>query len=509
MVQQTYNKKPIDREYSVSVLIVDDMELSSDAAKHLCKNNFKSIESVDLNIDTAASIFDALDILRSKSYHVILLDRHLGEDDNGDIIDSLDYLLEIKAIQPLAEVVILTSNDDPLEIAQAMSSGASNYLLKDNSDESIAYKNKIISQSLSAAKLRLQRARDEKTTRYLDTEYICNSPAMIAMNMKLEALAESNRPVLLIGETGLGKGATARKISEYRANFLNSKTKRPFLNINFSSLNNETALSELFGHEPNSFTGAGPRVKLGFFELANGGDLFLDEIGDASLDIQKKILKVIEEREFQRVGGQKTLNTTARVIFATNRNLKEMVKEGSFRADLYARISTFEIILPTLEERKEDLPEIVKALIEKANRETSTRKIDPDIIPSDLWEYLTRTNVVGNIRGIENDIQRLKMFSKLSSNGGLDLSNWKMVLGVGPITLKRKVTESTTITVESIKSGNTDFLQDGFPGLKHMKELVEEACVREAFRKYPSQTERAKALKVHLSALSRFKDKYT
>ncbi len=348
MVQQTYNKKPIDREYSVSVLIVDDMELSSDAAKHLCKNNFKSIESVDLNIDTAASIFDALDILRSKSYHVILLDRHLGEDDNGDIIDSLDYLLEIKAIQPLAEVVILTSNDDPLEIAQAMSSGASNYLLKDNSDESIAYKNKIISQSLSAAKLRLQRARDEKTTRYLDTEYICNSPAMIAMNMKLEALAESNRPVLLIGETGLGKGATARKISEYRANFLNSKTKRPFLNINFSSLNNETALSELFGHEPNSFTGAGPRVKLGFFELANGGDLFLDEIGDASLDIQKKILKVIEEREFQRVGGQKTLNTTARVIFATNRNLKEMVKEGSFRADLYARISTFEIMLSAI-----------------------------------------------------------------------------------------------------------------------------------------------------------------
>lgn len=494
-----------DREYKVSVLIVDDEETSRQSAYLLCKENFKGFEAIDINILKASSILEALEMVSNTQFHIILLDRDLGFDLNKKPIDSIHYLPEIQSLQPFAEIIILTANEQPTDIAKAMSLGASNYLLKNNSQENIAYKTGVIRNALSNAKLRLQQARSEKEERYLNTDYICHSPAMQQLNMKLEALAETNRPALILGDSGLGKGASARMLNKYRSKFLGVQS-RPFFNINIASLNDEIAQSELFGHEANSFTGSGSKPKAGFFELANGGDLFLDEIGDASIDLQTKLLKVVEEREFQRIGGKQTLKTTARIIFATNKNLKELIKIGKFKPDLYARISTFEIEMPSLEQRKQDLPLIINTLIEKANKESNTRRIDPECLPPDLLEYLTRAEIPGNIRGIENDIQRLLLFSRKSLNGVIDVRNWRHVLGIASSPLKKK--EFSQITLDSILNGQTDFLNEGFPGLKNFKDLIEEACIKEAFSKFKNQSDRAKALKIHPSVLSRFKEKY-
>ena len=496
-----------DREFKVSVLIVDDQDVARESAYLLCKENFVHLSDEEVNILKCSNITEALQLVSSQQFHVILLDRDLGLDSNGNAIDSINFLQEFQSLQPFAEIIILTSNDQPLEIAKAMSLGASNYLLKANSVESMEYKNSVIRNALANAQLKLRQARSERETKTNGVDYVCKSSAMQAHDLKLEALAETNRPVLILGQSGLGKGVSARMLNSYRAKFL-SVSSRPFFNINIAGLTDELAQSELFGHEANSFTGSGNKSRAGYFELANGGDLFLDEIGDASLELQKKLLKVVEEREFQRIGGKQTLKTTARIIFATNKDLKTLVEEGKFKPDLYARISTFELEVPTLEERSEDKPEIVAALVSRANKETSARRIDPTAIPSDLMEYLCRPNIPGNIRGIENDIQRLLLYSRKTPSGLVDLKPWKQVLGVQNHLSKQKQSNAELATLEALKMGNTDFIQEGFPGLKEMKQLVERACYLEATKKITNPTERARVLGLDRSALSRMKGKY-
>jgi two-component system response regulator AtoC len=502
-----FSKAHVDREYKVSVLVVDDEEISRKAAVLLCRENFRDLQSVDLNFAEASSIKDALNKIVETTYHVVLLDRDLGRDEQGNPIDAIKYIPEIHMIQPFTEIIMLTANEEPLEIVKAMQKGAANYLLKNNSPESRAYKCNVIRNALVNAKTKLQQARLGKEDRYLDSDYICISPVMNQQKMKLEALAECNRPVLIQGPSGLGKGATARELNKYRAKYLEVDS-RPFFNLNIAAMGNDLIQSELFGHEAFAFTGAGNKPKPGYFELANGGDLFLDEIGDATPELQTRLLKVIEEREFQRIGGSKTLKTTARVIFASNKDLKQLVNEGKFKADLYARISTFEIHMPTLEERKEDIPYIIKSLIEKANRENCSRRIPFEQIPQDLMEYLSRPDVPGAIRGIENDIQRIFLFSPKNPDGTVDTANWKTVLGLTISALRPKRSSGRPMTIQDLLQGPTDFLTSEFPGLKEMKDLIEHACLREANIKFRSQTERAKALKVHPSMISRMKGKY-
>lgn len=502
-----FTKSNADREFQVSVLIIDDQEIARSAAVLLCQENFRDCEAVDLKIDEASSIDEAFLKLSESSYYVVLLDRDLGNDQNGKPIDGVDSIQDIHLIQPFAEIIMLTANEEPLEIIKAMQKGASNYLLKNNSPASRAHKCGVIRAALQNAKAKLQQARCGKHERYLNTDYVSRSPAMHQLNMKLEALAESSRPVLILGESGLGKGATAKILNNYRAKFL-AVPSRPFFNLNVAAMGDEFAQSELFGHEAFSFTGSGNKVKPGYFELANGGDLFLDEIGDASIELQTKLLKVIEEREFQRIGGSKTLKTTARVIFATNKNLKDLVEKGLFKPDLYARISTFEIHLPTLEERGEDLPFIIRALVDKANRENLSRRISFEQLPKDLIEYLSRPNIPGNIRGIENDIQRIFLFCPKRSDGSVDATNWRNVLGANTHGLRTRIKQHKAVTTEDLISGATDFLTPSFPGLKELKDLVEQAVLREARSKFQTQTERAKALRIHPSVISRMNAKY-
>lgn len=503
MALRSIDSTTIDRAFAVSVLIVDDETESRYIGKKCCETQFENIVRADLSLMEACSVEEALALLSQHTFHVVLLDRDLGKDSNGQPIDGINFIREIHAIQPYCEIIMLTANESPIEIVRAMSEGASDYLMKKNTPEYMAYREQKILYALRRAQTNIEKVRSARQTNASNDFYICNSPAMKHLDRTLEALAEINLPVLITGDTGLGKTATAKRLHSYRSKYLQQE-KRPFFNINIGALVDNLAQSELFGHEAGAFTGAS-KLKVGYFELANGGTLFLDEIGDSSPEMQLRLLKVVEEREFQRVGGQTTIKTSARVIFATNKNLKKLVEEGKFREDLYSRISTFILEMPALEDRKEDLPEIIRMLVEKANAGSNSRKMLFDSFPASLIEHLSRPDVPGNIRGIENDIQRLLIYSTRETNGFIDVSGWQRILSFekSPRSSGYRKSSDSPISLQELLSRDTDLIADDFPGIKEFLELMERKILVEADKKKLTNSALSKYFAVHPTGVSR------
>jgi Nif-specific regulatory protein len=223
--------------------------------------------------------------------------------------------------------------------------------------------------------------------------------------------APGNATVLLRGESGTGKEAIAHAV-----HFLSPRAKGPFVKINCAALPESLLESELFGHEKGSFTGA-THDRVGRFEQAKGGTLFLDEIGDISAAFQAKLLRVLQEREFERVGGTKTIKADVRLVCATNRNLEEMVARGEFRADLYFRINVVSIILPPLRERKEDIPLLVDFFIDRFNRENN-RSVN---LTPEAMNVLCNCNWPGNVRELENCIERHATMTRGNTIGEAEL----------------------------------------------------------------------------------------
>ena len=237
-----------------------------------------------------------------------------------------------------------------------------------------------------------------------------NSSGIISKNRKyrkvlrqVEQVADTQATVLIEGETGTGKELLANAIHQ-----LSGRRKAPFIKINCAAIPEHLAGSELFGHEKGAFTGAFQR-KIGRFELADGGTLLLDEIGELPIHLQSKLLRVLQEGEFERLGGNKTIKVDVRLIAATNRNLNKMIDEGKFREDLYFRLSVFPIHNLPLRERKDDIPLLVKFFIEKFNQKMG-RKVK-EISGEDL-KVLMEYNFPGNIRELENIIERAIILSK-------------------------------------------------------------------------------------------------
>jgi len=229
---------------------------------------------------------------------------------------------------------------------------------------------------------------------------------------KVEQVAATDATVLIQGETGTGKELIARTIHH-----ISSRSSSPLVKVNCATLPAALIESELFGHEKGAFTGALYR-KMGRFELANGGTIFLDEIGDLPLEIQSKLLRVIQEGEFERIGSNKTLKTDVRIIAATNRNLEAAVQKGEFRKDLYYRLNVFPIHVPPLRERPEDIPLLIHHFVQKYSKKIG-RKID--IIPAKIMRTLTSYSWPGNIRELENIIER----AVIITNGRiLQIGNW-------------------------------------------------------------------------------------
>jgi len=242
-------------------------------------------------------------------------------------------------------------------------------------------------------------------------EIICFGPSLKTVLQKVEQVADTNSTVLILGETGTGKELVARALHN-----VSSRRNRPLVKVNCSALPENLIESELFGHEKGAFTGAIQR-KVGRFELANGGTIFLDEIGDLPLLLQSKLLRVLQEGQFERLGNSHTMTVDVRVIAATNRELEQAIDFGDFRKDLYYRLNVFPILVPPLRERREDIPLLLKHFVIKSVEKTG-KKITS--IPSETIEKLQAYSWPGNVRELENFVERAVI---LSTGGILQLDD--------------------------------------------------------------------------------------
>jgi formate hydrogenlyase transcriptional activator len=233
-------------------------------------------------------------------------------------------------------------------------------------------------------------------------EIIGQSPALMRKLEQVKLVAPTESTVLIVGETGTGKELVARAIHN-----LSPRRSNPFIKLNCAAIPTGLLESELFGHEKGAFTGAIAQ-RIGRFELANRGTIFLDEIGDIPLELQPKLLRVLQEREFERLGNTRTVHTDARLIAATNANLKEKVNEKSFRNDLYYRLNIFPIIIPPLRERREDIPRLVCHFVQKYGHEMKKRI---DNIPVTAMNAMLQYDWPGNVRELENFIERSVILS--------------------------------------------------------------------------------------------------
>jgi formate hydrogenlyase transcriptional activator len=253
---------------------------------------------------------------------------------------------------------------------------------------------------LTEEKLYLQ---DEIRTEYNFEEIIGESPSLKRILEELKTVAPTDSTILVLGETGTGKELIARAIHN-----LSTRRERTLVKINCAAIPTGLLESELFGHEKGAFTGAIAQ-RIGRFELANGGTLFLDEVGDIPLELQPKLLRVLQEQEFERIGSTKTLRVDVRIIAATNSNLPQMVEENQFRSDLYYRLNVFPLTIPPLRERREDIPLLVRYFAQKYARRM---KKPIDTIPTRSMVALTEYHWPGNVRELENFIERAVILTR-------------------------------------------------------------------------------------------------
>src|SRR5947199_9764649 len=314
---------------------------------------------------------------------VILLDLRLP-DQSG--LDVLRQLRQIDARIPVVLVTVVRSADSAIE---AMRQGAYDYLLKPLDLQKL---DRVIREALKVARLMREPAVIARTPpdEELPGEAIIGCcPAMQEVYKAIGRVADQTFPVLITGESGTGKELVARAIYQH-----GPRAQAPFLALNCAAIPEQLLESEVFGHEKGAFTGA-DRRRIGKFEQVNGGTLFLDEIGDMPLALQAKVLRLLQEQAFERVGGNETIRTDVRMIAATHRNLKALSDEGTFRPDLYHRLSVFTIHLPPLRERGDDLPMLVQHYVRRFSRELGreVREVDPEAL-----ERLRDQSWPGNIR---------------------------------------------------------------------------------------------------------------
>lgn len=370
---------------SGNILIVDD-----ERSIRKTLNEILSYEG--FKIDEAGDGEEGLKLFSDKSYDVVLCDIKMPK------IDGLEFL--VKAGEVNADVpVIMISGHGTIETAvDAVKKGAFDYVSKppDLNRLLITIRNAIDKNSLSTEAKTLKK----KINRV--QQMIGDSEAMQKIKDTIEKVAPTDARVLITGENGVGKELVAR--------WLHAKSKRAeqsLIEVNCAAIPSELIESELFGHEKGSFTSA-IKQRIGKFELANGGTLFLDEVGDMSLSAQAKVLRALQEGKITRVGGDKEINTDVRVIAATNKNLLKEVEEKAFRLDLYHRLNVILIHVPSLNERKEDIPLLIDKFLEDIAEDYGQGKKSID---KKAVEALQRHSWTGNIRELRNVVERLVILS--------------------------------------------------------------------------------------------------
>jgi DNA-binding NtrC family response regulator len=362
------------------LMIDDDVDFTSD---------FLMLLDEHFNCISATNGALGLKALRENNIDVILLDLMFKDGPNGE-----EILKQIKAVESDIPVIMITDYASVDTVVEAMKAGAYDYVSKTPNLKELLIK---IQNSINISNLKKKTQTLQKENSKYFYQIIGSGKEVQKLKSKILLFADNLNTVLITGESGVGKELVARQIH------LNSKVKNePFIAVNCAAIPKDLIESELFGHEKGAFTGA-IKQKLGKFELASPGTIFLDEISELNLDAQVKLLRVIQNREFERVGGTKTIESKARIIAATNKNLEELISEGKFREDLFYRLDVLPIEVPPLRKRKEDIPELVEFFTEKIciDLKINRKSFSPEAIA-----ILQRYNWPGNIRELQNHITR-------------------------------------------------------------------------------------------------------
>src|SRR5215207_1669172 len=386
------------------ILIADD----HDALRRGLK---RGLTEAGHEVDEASNGNAAIERLHESSFDVVLSDLKMGGS------DGLDVLRTTRAMHPTTAVILMTAFGSVTTAVEAMKIGAFDYVQKPFEIEEMEVK---IEKALEVRRLKheIDYLRHTQQDIY-DFDKIVGSSASLQRVLDIvKKVAKSNTTVLIRGETGTGKELIAGAIHH---NSL--RLSRNFVKVNCAALQENLLESELFGHEKGAFTGA-DKQRIGRFEQADGGTLFLDEIGDMSPSTQAKILRVLQEHEFERLGGTRTLRVDVRLIAATNRDLPGMVQTGQFREDLYYRLNVVSIEMPPLRERKDDIVPLAGAFIRRFSGELK-KKIEG--LELDAQKLLMRYNWPGNIRELENTIERAMLLAE-----GRALASEDLRLGDAP-----------------------------------------------------------------------------
>lgn len=326
-------------------------------------------------------------------------------------MDGLEVLKGIKKLSPDTMVIMMTAFGSIKNAVEAMRLGASDYITKPISAEEIKL---AVQKVLEKQKLikEIKVLRQELEQRYSLSRIIGKSPKMQEVYDLILTVSQADATVLITGETGTGKELVARTIHIHSA-----RKGKPFVAINCSALPESLLESELFGYEAGAFTGATKR-RIGKFEFANGGTIFFDETANISLPIQAKLLRVLQEREFERIGGNEVIKVDVRVIAATNKDLKKEMEEGRFREDLFYRLNVFPIFLPPLRERKEDIPLLATFFLGKYSKaiKKEVREFSQEVLNA-MMEY----HWPGNVRELENLIERAVIMARGDTITYIDL----------------------------------------------------------------------------------------
>ncbi|MCJ8155479.1 sigma-54 dependent transcriptional regulator [Chryseobacterium sp. SSA4.19] len=366
---------------SGTILIIDD-EIK------LLKLLGMILSQEDFNVKQASTARSAMTMLEQYEFDVVLSDVRLPDAFGVDLVRS------VKTKYPHLEIILMTAFGNITDAVQAMKNGAYDYLVKGDDNDKII---PLVYKALEKAKDNTSRI-VQKSTELKGFENIIGTSPLILQAKKLaERVALTDATVLLTGETGTGKEVFANAIHQG-----SDRKKNSFVAINCSAFSKEILESELFGHKAGAFTGA-VKDKKGLIEEANGGTLFLDEIGEMPVELQAKLLRVLETREFIKMGETKVSRSDFRLIAATNRNLEEEIKLGQFREDLYFRLNVFEIRLPALRERTEDLKALAKNFISVFSQKMHLSSIQ---VTPEYYQTLEKNDWKGNIRELRNTVER-------------------------------------------------------------------------------------------------------